>query len=174
MPWICWTCCTIDYIVPRMKDSCLVCVSCVCVCVCVCVQLESSFLSEDTPERETKLTEILTKIRDSLNSCGFCTIKIGEPNELVPLWRCHLVAVVDREGCVGFSGAGIKFWRLFHWSGMPQVLLKLLSCVWSGFCTHWSRLVSPNHHSKQIYPKFSHHSGFLSPNDCIDWKVTHC
>lgn len=45
-------------------------------------ELESSFLSEDTPERETKLTDILSKIRDSLNSCGFCTTKIDGANNL--------------------------------------------------------------------------------------------
>ncbi len=44
-------------------------------------QLESSFLSEE--ESRSRLPSILTTIMDNLNSCGFCTVPIGE-SQLVP------------------------------------------------------------------------------------------
>ncbi|XP_064399940.1 GATOR1 complex protein NPRL2-like isoform X2 [Halichondria panicea] len=45
-------------------------------------ELESSFLSEDTPQKVAKLSHILTTIRDRLNTCGFCTINIDATNDL--------------------------------------------------------------------------------------------
>ena len=61
------------------------------------VQIESSFLSSE--DCNTRLPPIMDDIRNYLNSCGFCNIKIGKVGVVVHASCLGKVGVVVHASC---------------------------------------------------------------------------
>ena len=88
-------------------------------------QLESSFLSDETTRE--RLPAVLACVRDKLNSCGFCTISIGNYCGILDVMHVH-VHMLSQSPFQSLPPSSLPHASLLLTSSFPPFCLPPPSC----------------------------------------------